>query len=225
MEPIKIIGETGQYPEPKPWLFKPVRAFRIKLFVYYLLFLILGLIIGTIIYIARRLWFDLINENLDFLLLTFFSIILVFFTIIAVIVIHLYVNNFEYQVHGTEIVIKKGLINLTENHVPFANITNISIRRGPLDQIFNIGSIIIHTAGEKRGTNTKIKMDGIYVFKEVGYFILNEIKNVESFLSTITLETTKKPTSFTAEFWREFLSESKEIKSVLEKDKNRKKYI
>jgi membrane protein YdbS with pleckstrin-like domain len=217
MEPIKIIGETGQYPEPKPWLFKPVRAFRIKLFVYYLLFLILGLIIGTIIYI--------VYHNIFIFFLTFISIITLFFTIITVIVIQLYVNNFEYQVHGTEIIIKNNLINLTDNHVPFTNITNISIRRGPLDQIFNIGSIIIHTAGEKRGTNTKIKMDGIYVFKEVGYFILNEIKNVESFLSTITLETTKKPTSFTAEFWREFLSESKEIKSVLEKDKNRKKYI
>ncbi|MHA1990880.1 MAG: PH domain-containing protein [Candidatus Hodarchaeales archaeon] len=217
MEPIKIIGETGQYPEPKPWLFKPVRAFRIKLFVYYLLFLLFAFCIAFIINIARTLWFDLIGQNIFMFFLTFISIITLFFTIITVIVIHLYVNNFEYQVHGTEIIIKKGLVNITENHVPFSNITNISLRRGPLDQIFNIGSIIIHTAGEKRGTNTKIKMDGIYVFKEVGYYILKEIKNVESFLNTITLETPKKGELFPNEFWNQFLEEAKDMKSILEK--------
>jgi membrane protein YdbS with pleckstrin-like domain len=217
MEPIKIIGETGQFPEPKPWVFKPVRAFRIKLFVYYSLFLILALIIASIINVARTLWFDLIGKNTAAFLIILYPIILIIFTVFAIIVIHLYVNNFEYQVHGTEIVVKKGLVNITENHVPFSNITNISLRRGPLDQIFKIGTIIIHTAGEKRGTNTKIKMDGIHVFKEVGYFILKEIKNVESFLSTITLEPTKKGEMFTNKFWNQFLEEAKDMKSILEK--------
>ena len=217
MEKIKIIGETGTYPEPRPWIFKPVRAFRIKLFAYYILLLLLGLSIATILYVARTLWFDLINKDYDFLFMTLVLIFATFFSITSFIFIHTYVNSFEYQVHGTEIIIKKGLINITENHVPFSNITNISLRRGPLDQILKIGTIIIHTAGEKRGTNTKIKMDGLYVFKEVGYYILQEIKNVESFLNIITLETSKKQSLFSEEFWRDFLSQSKEIKSLLEK--------
>jgi hypothetical protein len=60
-------------------------------------------------------------------------------------------------------------------------------------------------------------MEGIYIYEEVGYFILKEIKNVESFLNIITMESAKKRELFTQEFWKEFLEESKKIKSLLEK--------
>jgi membrane protein YdbS with pleckstrin-like domain len=217
MSNIKIIGQTGDYPVPSPWILKPVKAFRIKLLVYFILLSIVAFISALSIDIARSLWFDLEDKEWFALFLIIYGVVFCFFAILTPILIHIYVNNFEYQVHGTEIVVKKGLFNITENHVPFSNVTNISLRKGPLDRLFGIGSIIIHTAGEKRGTNTKIKMEGIMIVKEVGYYILNEIKNVESFLNTLTLELPKKREILNSNFWHEFLNETKSIKSNLRK--------
>ena len=212
MEKIKIIGESGKYPTPKPWIFRPVRAFRIKLVIYYFLILTLLLVLATLIYIDKDFWSEFAEKDYSFIFMAIVLVFTIIFTILSFIFIQIYVNSFEYQVHGTEIITKMGLVNITENHIPFSNITNISLRRGPLDQIFKIGSIIIHTAGEKRGLNTKIKLEGLYIYKEVGHYIVKEIKKVESFLTAITQDPAKKDKQFSLTFWKEFLEETKKIK-------------
>ena len=100
--------------------------------------------------------------------------------------IPLYIRSIEYSViskAGTvmpEIYVKKGLINVTQKHVPFRTITNISSRAGLVDRIFGIGTVEIQTAGFSGGpgghSGPEEKLEGITFYEEVRDFILQELR-------------------------------------------------
>ena len=220
MSEIKLVGATGDYPIPKPWIFKPIRRFRYKLFTYYLviqLLLLASLIVGFAIEIF------ILKNNLDDLV-QLVSILYVsqfiLHTIIIIVLIYIYVNSFEFQVHGTEIVIKKGLINITENHVPFTNVTNIHIRKGLLDMAFGIGSIQIHTAGAKENPFSTIKIEGIRLYSDVGHYIVHEIKKFDSILNIFALDSKRDFVDNDLDFWIQFSQEIKEMKPLFNKIRN-----
>ncbi|MHA1936496.1 MAG: PH domain-containing protein [Candidatus Thorarchaeota archaeon] len=72
-----------------------------------------------------------------------------------------------------EVYVKKGIITITEKHVPFRTITNISSKSGPFDRLFRIGSVWIQTAGFSGGAAGG---RGIVFFEEVRDFILRELR-------------------------------------------------
>lgn len=113
------------------------------------------------------------------------AIILSIIVIPALIGIPLYIRTFEYSVISEsgdsmpEIYVRKGLINVTEKHVPFRTITNISSRAGPLDRIFGIGNIEIQTAGISGGMSPggpEEKLEGIVFFEPVRDYILQTLR-------------------------------------------------
>ena len=80
-----------------------------------------------------------------------------------------------------EIYVQKGIITRTKKHVPFRTITNIASRAGPMDRLFGIGNIEIHTAGQSGGSQysqggPEEKLEGIVFFEEVRDFVLNELR-------------------------------------------------
>jgi len=115
-----------------------------------------------------------------------YGISLVFWWLPIMIGITLYIRNIEYSViskSGTvmpEIYVKKGLINVTQKHVPFRTITNISSRAGPIDRLFGIGTVEIQTAGFSGGASgqggPEEKLEGITFFEEVRDFVLQELR-------------------------------------------------
>ncbi|MHA2143548.1 MAG: PH domain-containing protein [Candidatus Thorarchaeota archaeon] len=97
-----------------------------------------------------------------------------------------YVNRFEYSViaHSgetmPEIYVKKGIITVTEKHVPFRTVTNISSKAGPIDRLFKIGSVEIQTAGfsggAQAGAKPEEKLEGLHIFESVRDFVLMELR-------------------------------------------------
>lgn len=97
-----------------------------------------------------------------------------------------YVNRFEYSViaHSgetmPEVYVRKGIITVTEKHVPFRTITNISSKAGPLDRLFGIGSVEIQTAGfsggAQAGAKPEEKLEGLHIFESVRDFVLRELR-------------------------------------------------
>jgi hypothetical protein len=77
--------------------------------------------------------------------------------------LRIYVNKMKFIVHGTEIVVIKGLINMTEKHVPYRTVTNISMRSSApsLDQ----------TAEEK--------LEGIIIYREIRDYILTQLRQFQ----------------------------------------------
>lgn len=109
-----------------------------------------------------------------------------FWLIPAIVIWPFYVNRFEYSViaHSgetmPEIYVKKGIITITEKHVPFRTVTNISSKAGPLDRIFGIGSVDIETAGfsggAQAGAKPEEKLEGLRIFESVRDFVLRELR-------------------------------------------------
>lgn len=135
----------------------------------------------------------------------------------------IYVRSIEYSVKGEsgeampEVYVKKGFITVTQNHVPFRTITNISSVAGPFDRLFGIGSVHIETAGysgqDQRGPEENL--EGIVFYEEVRDYILNELRKFREPYVTTT-EMTPKAVNKT-ETDKQILETLKEIKSLLEK--------
>lgn len=207
MSKYRTVGTKDAFKPPQPWIFKPINLFRTKLILMLFLVLLityLFIIIFSIIYPTSELQF------------LYDTLFIVLYFIIALLYIKLYANSLEYQVHGSEIIIKKGPFNVTENHIPFSNITNISIRQGPLDQLFGIGTIKIYTGGSQLNSIRVAAIEGIRIYEDVGYFILNQIKYYESFF-TYLLDERRFKSELDKKFWNEFFNLVKEIKFVVEK--------
>ncbi|MHA2028993.1 MAG: PH domain-containing protein [Candidatus Hodarchaeales archaeon] len=68
----------------------------------------------------------------------------------AIWLISMYCNSIWYQITDTEIIVHKGIITKTEKIVPYRTVTNIEVKRGIFDRLFDISSIEIHTAGSSK---------------------------------------------------------------------------
>ncbi|MHA2356994.1 MAG: PH domain-containing protein [Candidatus Thorarchaeota archaeon] len=114
----------------------------------------------------------------------------------VLILIPIYLNRFEYSVRGEsgeslpEIYVKKGLIEVTEKHVPLRTITNIASKTGPFDRLFGIGNVEIHTAGYSggpyEGGKPEEKIEGIVFYLELRDFILGEMRGLKGTYATTT---------------------------------------
>ena len=209
MREYKSIGTKGVFRPPQPWVFKPVLAFRFKMMLKFTLGIFLIYILATVIIVL-----NVKDQPVRYLVL-FLTIPLIIYMIIVYIALNRYYNSFEYQVHGTEIIIKNGLFNLTEAHLPFSNITNIAIRQGLFDQILGIGSILIYTAGRQTSSYQIASIAGTRIYKDVGYFVLNQIKTYETFFTYLFGEHTTSKRLLDKEFWTNFLYLVKDIKKQL----------
>jgi membrane protein YdbS with pleckstrin-like domain len=119
-----------------------------------------------------------------------FMFVTVSFTLLWILVIiayiigfYLYFDQMKFIVHGSEIVVRKGLVNKTEKHVPYRTVTHISMRSGPFDRLFNIGTIEIQTAGGSGSSaldqTAEEKLEGIKVYREVRDYILHQLRQFQ----------------------------------------------
>ncbi|PWI48464.1 hypothetical protein CEE45_06150 [Candidatus Heimdallarchaeota archaeon B3_Heim] len=138
--------------------------------------------------------------------------------VVAIIAIY-YVRGIEYYIGDREVVVKKGIINKMEKHVPFRTITNISSRYGLYDRIFGIGTVQIETAG-KSGTKMgpEEKIEGIDNYFEVRDQILEVLRQFRHQYATTTEVPGEYETSISEKpFEQQLLNELQEIKEILRK--------
>jgi membrane protein YdbS with pleckstrin-like domain len=187
----EVIG-SGVFPEPEPRVFKPIKLFQFKLYIHvFLVFVIITIIISIFVFllgflgdepplleIAGSLGMTL--DQLYGVLIIGYLFISIIWVVPCLILIPIYIRSFKYVVHGTEVVVHKGLINKSEKHVPFRTITHISSRAGIFDRLFGIGTVEIQTAGGSgASTAPEEKIEGIRVYREVRDFILNQLRNLK----------------------------------------------
>ncbi|MHA2079759.1 MAG: PH domain-containing protein [Candidatus Thorarchaeota archaeon] len=88
---------------------------------------------------------------------------------------------------------RKGIIQITQRHVPFRTVTNLRTRRGIFDRLFGIGTIQIETAAKSstahggglialvlqrlmRGGAAAENIEGVKFHEELRNFILRELR-------------------------------------------------
>lgn len=68
--------------------------------------------------------------------------------------------GFRYRIGATDLVVREGIFDRTERHVPFVRIQNISQRRNPLHRLFGVAELRLESAG---GTEPEARMSVITV--------------------------------------------------------------
>ena len=128
-------------------VFRPLSAFRNKLFLYNIT-AFLGVTTGIVLFTvflnfvvgidddgSSEGFTTFLRDNATFLWTSYFTICFILMLSAAILTVF-YVRGIEYQVGEREVIVKKGIINKMEKHIPFRTITNISSRYGVYDRIF-----------------------------------------------------------------------------------------
>ena len=201
--------------EPR-YSFRPLNKFMYKLWLYIAL-----VWIGTTI--AIYFFYFLIDStsskfNPDsewvFLINVLYISLSILAVIIGIIISYIYKNSMEFLIYSNEVVVRKGVLNKTEKHVPYRTITNISSRYGIIDRLFGIGTVEIETAGKSGSSiGPEEKIEGIPNFLEVRDIILEELRKFRSQYATGT-EITEIMAS-DSDIPGEILNELRAIKKLL----------
>ena len=65
----------------------------------------------------------------------------------ALLLIGPYFRSLRYEFHEDQVVMHVGVITRSVKYVPFRTVTNMTVKQGPFDRLFGIGSLEIQTAG------------------------------------------------------------------------------
>ena len=182
------------------------------------------LVIHPLVNFAYKLWLDIISVGIISIVLVYLLrlnelnnlliySLLVLIIVILMIIAFIYTKTMEFQIFSNEVVVKKGVINRTEKHVPYRTVTNISTRFGFYDKIFGIGTVEIETAGKAgRQSGPEEKIEGISNFIE----IRNTVLELRKFRSQYTTATEPDLTRSEEEITTSILNELRSIKTLLE---------
>jgi putative membrane protein len=71
-----------------------------------------------------------------------------------------YALAFRYRIGATELIVREGILDRTERHVPFVRIQNVAQRRNPLHRLFGVAELRVESAG---GSEPEARMSVITV--------------------------------------------------------------
>ncbi len=101
--------------------------------------------------IFGAVWFTLENveDILAFDLLPIFILIFAAALLRAIIRPWRYHASWRFQTCNGELRLRRGVLTRVETLVPFSRVQHIDVERGPLERIFGLASLVLHTAGTR----------------------------------------------------------------------------
>ncbi len=135
-------------------------------------------------------------------------------TIPGLILIPFYYRRIHYRIQDDEIIVSRGVITLTRRVVPVRAITNVTLRRGPYDRLFHIGSVKIETAGQTGSqagtTSPELGLDGLIKYDAVCNHILELVRKYRAGYA-LTTELEPTPVSDTSVLLQKILFELQKL--------------
>lgn len=134
-------------------------------------------------------WIALCFENPPIALMTAIPALFIAIVpdIIAYIAIHLRYDTMWYVITDRSLRTRRGVWVIAEHTITFENVQNVYIRRGPIQQLFGISSIVVETAGAAEGESAnaftvgnKAIMEGIGNPEEIRDLIMERVRATKS---------------------------------------------
>ncbi len=107
--------------------------------------------------------------------------------IVAYIAIHLRYDTMWYVMSDRSLRCRRGIWVILEHTITFENVQNVHVRRGPLQYLFGISTIVVETAGAAEGegqnkfaVGNKAIMEGIDNPKEIRELIMERVQRSKS---------------------------------------------
>jgi len=145
----------------------------------------------------------------------FFSIVFLWYWI------NQYYASISYALTDHEIVVHRGVWWKKKSFVPYNRITNINLVQGPVSRHFQLGTVLIQTAGFSGGTSSagglrpaEAIILGVKNFEEIKDKIMNSVRRA----SPVAVEAQAEAVA-TEDVNRQILAELKKISKALEKAK------
>ena len=145
----------------------------------------------------------------------FFSIVLVLYWI------ERYHASISYTLTDNEIAVHKGVWWKKKGFVPYNRITNVNIVQGPISRSFQLGTVLIQTAGFSGGAGSaggfrpaEAVIFGIKNFEEIKDKVMNFVRGVRPVAVEAQAEVMAP-----IDVSRQILAELKKISKALEKTK------
>ena len=107
--------------------------------------------------------------------------------IVAYVVIHLRYDNTWYVITNRSLRARRGIWVILEHTITFENVQNVYVRRGPIQTLFGISTIVLETAGSTAGeaenpfaVGNKAIMQGIDNPEEIRELIMEKVRATRS---------------------------------------------
>lgn len=107
--------------------------------------------------------------------------------IVAYVAIHLKYDTMWYVMTDRSLRLRRGIWVILEHTITFENVQNVYVIRGPIQQLFQIATIVVETAGATTGggenvhaVGNKAIMQGIANPKEIRDLIMERVRETRS---------------------------------------------
>lgn len=107
--------------------------------------------------------------------------------IIAYIAIHLRFDTIWYGVSDRGVYIRRGIWTITEHTITLENVQNVSLTKGPVEQLYGISTLVIETAGSNAGdgdnhlaVGNKAIMVGLERAEEIRDLIMSRVRHTKT---------------------------------------------
>lgn len=138
---------------------------------------------------------------------------------LAYLLIPPYYRSIEYELGEEEIVARRGILTKTVETVPYRTVTNVALKRGPLDRLLGIGGLLIHTAGYSAQTTAEARLGGLENYEAVHREVLEALRRYRARMGTAIGVTETRPIGEdSSELLRQILDEIKALRRSIEKE-------
>ena len=106
----------------------------------------------------------------------------------ALLIVPVYYRSLQYEIHDDEVIVRAGVVTKSVKHVPFRTVTNLKLKRGPLDRLFGIGTLNIQTAGMSGQTGAEESLTGLPNHEEVYQQVATSLRQFRGGMSPTQAE-------------------------------------
>jgi membrane protein YdbS with pleckstrin-like domain len=157
-------------------------------------------------------WIEPSGELTSRFVIILSSVLLGFISIISLIYLHF--RSLFYEIHEDRVIVHTGVITRSVIHVPFQMITDIKVRRSPLDRLFKLGSIDIQTAAKDEHHRATVSLVGLRNFREVYDLVSSSMRQNRIF--TMVMQEEDKQVLNESELLKNLLTEMRDIRMLLQ---------
>ncbi len=97
----------------------------------------------------------------------------------AIFLVPAYCRTVRYQLTDQDLIVQRGLFVHSEDVVPYAMITNVAIKRGPIERRLGLATLHIHTAGYSQQTGAEATIVGLEEWEQVHAQMLERIHRLQ----------------------------------------------
>jgi len=139
--------------------------------------------------------------------------------IIAYALIPPYCRSIQYELGEEEVIARRGILTKTVETVPYRTVTNIALKRGPMDRWLGIGGLLIHTAGYSAQTTAEARLIGLEDYEAVHREVLAALRRYRARTGgAVGAEELQPASGDVAELLRQILVELRALRETVGKE-------